>query len=641
MRAESSQNQSVSVAANALLAAIVDSADDAIVSKTLNGTVTTWNRAAERIFGYKAGEVIGGPISIIIPPERGSEENDILQRISRGERIEHYETVRMCKDSRRIEVAVSISPLVQDGQIVGAVKIARDITQAKEAEREIARQRARLEITLSSIGDGVIVTDLLGQVTFINPVAEALTGWKLKEARGQPLEAVFNIMNETTRRRVENPVVCALRDGLVVGLANHTVLIAKDGSEYCIDDSAAPIRDPNNEMFGVVLVFRDVSGRRAAEDSRARLAAIVESSDDAIIGKDLNGRITSWNSGATRLFGYAADEVIGRSITVLIPPDRLDEEPRILQKLRQGERVEHFETVRITKDRRKVHVSLTISPIRNAEGEIIGASKIARDITERKKSESELMQARTQLQKHSEELEKTVAERTAESRDALTQLETFSYSVSHDLRAPLRAINGFVDLVLQDHVQELRPEGRELLERVAQSGTRLSMFIEEVLSSAKSKLTVANLRPVALATLVPSIVEDYPNLREHRDGIEIKQPLLPVLAAESLLTQCISNLLGNAVKFVPSSRSPKIDVWTKSANGKVRLHIRDNGVGIPSEDLSRIFEIFSRGTTAGNVEGTGVGLAVVKRAIMRMGGEIGVTSTPNVGSEFWIELNKA
>jgi PAS domain S-box-containing protein len=642
MSEEKLPKQPTPVAANALLAAIVQSSDDAIISKTLDGIILSWNEAAEDIFGYSASEAIGRPVSIIIPPDRGAEESDILQRISRGERIEHFETVRVRKDGHPVEVSISISPVVQDGRIIGASKIVRDITVRKQIERELAQHKTRLEVTLSSIGDAVIVTDLNGAVTFLNPVAEALTGFKAAEAVGQPIEAVFKIVNETTRRRVDNPVARALREGIVVGLANHTILVSRLGTEYAIDDSAAPIRDMTNELFGVVLVFRDVSGNRAAQDFRARLAAIVESSDDAIIGKDLSGRITSWNAGATRLFGYTVDEVIGRPISMLIPPDRLAEETNILERLRRGERVEHFETVRITKDRRKVTVSLTISPIRDGEGEIVGASKIARDITERKKIERELTEARAQLQKHSEVLEKVVAERTAELRDALGRLEAFSYSISHDLRAPLRAINGFVDIVMKDHAQELSPEAHELLERVAQSGARLATFIDEVLSSAQLKMTSANLVPIDLATLVPKIVEDYPNLREHRDAIIIRQPLHPVLASESLLTQCISNLLGNAVKFAPPSRPLKIEVWTESGgDGKVRLYVRDNGVGISAEERSRIFEIFSRGAATADVEGSGVGLAIVKRAAVRLGGDVGVTSTPGVGSEFWIELPMA
>jgi len=334
--------------ANAFLAAIIDSSEDAIISKSLEGIVTSWNSAAERIFGYTAAEMVGQPISKIIPPERGAEEPDILRRIGRGERVEHFETKRVRKDGRTVEVSLTISPIKdQNGKLVGASKIARDITEQKLTDRRIDEERERLRVTLSSIGDAVIVTDVRGALQYLNPVAEALTGWKQAEAEGKPLETVFNIINEQSRRRVESPAAIAMRDGIVIGLANHTVLISRDGSEMAIDDSAAPIRDGDGAVHGVVLVFRDVTGMRAAAEFRERLAAVVESSDDAIITKDLTGRITSWNRAAERMFGYSQEEAIGRPITMLIPPDRLDEEPKILANLKAGKRVDHFETIRI------------------------------------------------------------------------------------------------------------------------------------------------------------------------------------------------------------------------------------------------------------------------------------------------------
>jgi len=181
-----------------------------------------------------------------------------------------------------------------------------------------------------------------------------------------------------------------LQEGVVVGLANHTVLIARDGTERPIDDSAAPILDDSGSMIGAVLVFRDVTQRKRAEENQARLAAIVECSDDAIVSKSLDGVVRSWNAGAERLFGYTAAEAIGQSITIILPPDRLDEERSILERLRRGERIEHFETVRVAKNGRLLNISLTISPIRDGEGRITGASKVARDITHRTEVEAAL-----------------------------------------------------------------------------------------------------------------------------------------------------------------------------------------------------------------------------------------------------------
>ncbi|HJX26690.1 MAG TPA: PAS domain S-box protein, partial [Thermoanaerobaculia bacterium] len=252
---------------------------------------------------------------------------------------------------------------------------------------DLAAERERLRITLASIGDAVISTDAEGRVVFLNSVAETLTGWTQADAEGQPLTEIFRIVNEYTREPAENPAFQALRKGVVVGLANHTILIARDGTERPIDDSAAPMLDDSGAPMGAVLVFRDVTERRRFEEAQARLAAIVESSGDAIVSKTLDSIIRTWNTGAERLFGYTAEEVVGRSITVIIPPDRLHEETEILARLSRGERIEHYETVRRAKDGRLIDISLTISPIRDPEGQIIGASKIARDISERRRAE--------------------------------------------------------------------------------------------------------------------------------------------------------------------------------------------------------------------------------------------------------------
>lgn len=246
---------------------------------------------------------------------------------------------------------------------------------------ELAQQREWLQITLSSIGDAVITTDTQGKVTFLNPIAERLTGWQSVEAAGQPVEQIFNIINETTRKPAANPISQVLQKGVPLGLANHSTLVSRNGQEICIEDSAAPIKDAAGKISGAVMVFHDVTRRRRAEENQSRLAAIVENSDDGIIGKTLNSIITSWNRGAERILGYSAEEMIGQSIIKIIPAERHEEETFILGRLRQGQSVEDYETTRITKDGRCIDVSLTSSPIRNAEGQIIGASTILRDIT--------------------------------------------------------------------------------------------------------------------------------------------------------------------------------------------------------------------------------------------------------------------
>jgi PAS domain S-box-containing protein len=381
-----------------------------------HGHIVTWNSGAERIKGYTADEIIGQHFSKFYPPaalKSGHPQHELDQAAAAGKYEE--EGWRLRKDGSRFWANVVITALRnEDGTLRGFAKVTRDMTEQKRAEenarrlleeeaarrgaeskaheaelarREERRQREQLLTTLSSIGDAVIVTDPSGVISFMNPVAEALTGWSSGEAAGQLLEDVFRIVNEHTRQVAENPVKKVIRLGSIVGLANHTKLLSRTGQEFLIDDSGAPIRGDDGNIEGVVLVFRDVTESRRATQARLQLAAIVESSDDAIISKNLDGIILTWNRAAERLYGYTAQEILGKPLALLIPPEHPDELPSIIRKLKRGERIEHFETVRVRKDGSRVNVSLTISPLKDQHGEIIGASKIARDITARKHAE--------------------------------------------------------------------------------------------------------------------------------------------------------------------------------------------------------------------------------------------------------------
>ncbi|MFI4924033.1 MAG: PAS domain S-box protein [Vicinamibacteria bacterium] len=269
------------------------------------------------------------------------------------------------------------------------------IGEAMRRARSSAGTQGELwRVTLASIGDAVITTDVDARVTYLNAIAERLTGWTDADARGRPLDEVFRIVGERDRLPADNPAKRALREGVAVGLANHTILIARDGSEHAIDDSAAPIQDEQGVVSGCVLVFHDVSARRSAEHDDAnrllaarQLASIVESSDDAIVRKSLDGTIQSWNAAAERLFGWTAEQAVGRHISMVIPPDRIGEEDQIIASIRAGRRVDHFETVRRTSDGRPIVVSLTISPILDDRGNVVGASKIVRDVTRQRQAE--------------------------------------------------------------------------------------------------------------------------------------------------------------------------------------------------------------------------------------------------------------
>ena len=249
-----------------LLSSIVASSDDAILSKDLEGVITSWNRGAERMFGYTAEEMIGSSILRIIPPDRHSEESVILSKLRRGERLDHYETIRQKKDGHRFDVSITVSPLTdQNGNVIGASKIARDISEQKRAQRALHESEQRWRVTLESIGDAVVATDASAVVTFVNAVAARILGRPAADIVGRPLADSFKIVHEELRTPADCPVGLVLREGKAAGLAHHTVLMRPDGTEVPIDDSAAPIRDSEERLVGVVLVFRDVSERKLSQ----------------------------------------------------------------------------------------------------------------------------------------------------------------------------------------------------------------------------------------------------------------------------------------------------------------------------------------------------------------------------------------
>jgi PAS domain S-box-containing protein len=506
-----------------------------------------------------------------------------------------------------------------------ALQNARSILLARRhAEEDLRRQSEWLRVTLASIGDAVISTDAEGRVTFLNAAAEALTGWTAAEALGRPLPEVFHIVDEATRGPAEDPALHALREGAVVGLANHTLLIARDGTERPIDDSAAPIRDASGARLGAVLVFRDVSERRRAEETRARLAAIVESSEDAIVSKSLDGVIRSWNAGAERLFGWSRQEAVGRPITLIIPPERHDEERAILERLCRGERIEHFETVRVARDGRRLDVSLTISPVRDGAGNIIGASKIGRDITRRKQDEARLAQL------------------NAELREQDRRKDEFIALLAHELRNPLAPIrSGLQVMRLSSGNAATVARAREMMERQLGHMVRL---IDDLLDVARINQNKMELRRqlVLLADVVSSALEtSRPLIEAAGHELTVSLPPGPVVLDADLtrLAQVLANLLTNSAKY--TERGGRIWLSAERRDGEVTVSVRDTGIGIPAEALPRIFDMFSQvdRSIERTTGGLGIGLALVKGLVEMHGGTVTAESAgPGRGSTFTVRL---
>jgi PAS domain S-box-containing protein len=513
-----------------------------------------------------------------------------------------------------------------------ALQSAQSILVARRRAEEALRQQSEwLRITLASIGDAVITTDADGRVTSLNAVAQALTGWSQADALGHPVADVFVIVHEATREPVENPSIRALQTGSIIRLADDTVLVARTGEEHPIDDSAAPIRDASGATVGTVLVFRDVSERKRTDLARAHLAAIVESSDDAIVSKTLQSIILSWNKGAERLFGYSAEEAIGQPITMLLPPDRRAEEQQILARIVRGERIEHFETVRVRKDGRHIDISLTISPIRDVAGVIVGASKVARDISSRKS-----------LEAHNKELREREQLARREAESANRAKDEFLAMLGHELRNPLSPIVTALQLMKLRGGDALERE-RAVIERQVSHLTRLVDDLLDVSRIAQGKVDLKE-DIIEIAEVVAKAIEIATPLldqRAHALDVDVRRKL-SVQGDALRLTQVISNLLTNAAKYTP--RGGRITVRATEERGEIVIRVRDSGIGIAPDVLPHVFDLFvqERQAIDRSQGGLGLGLTIVRNLVERHRGSVSAHSDgPGSGSEFVVRLPRA
>jgi PAS domain S-box-containing protein len=473
-------------AISSLLSAIVESSHDAIVSKTLEGIIVSWNPAAERMFGYTAAEAIGQSIRMIIPSELQAEEDYVLNQIRHGEKVDHFETIRQTKDGRRLDISLTVSPVRNSqGAVIGASKIARDITQRKRLE--------------------------------------------------------------------------------------------------------------------------------------SRLAAIVSSSDDAIVSKTLDSTIISWNSAAERMFGYTAAEAIGQSIRLIIPPELQAEEDYILNQICRGEKVDHFETIRQTKDGRRLDISLTVSPIRNSLGTVVGASKIARDITQKKALEREREVAQQRL------------------AEALAARDTFIAVAAHELRNPLNVLVLLGQLMDRTPARTGALDVRKLAEKSRAQLARLSSLVDRLLDVTRIRSGSFDLylENFELDSLIKEVTSRFA-VQEPAMPITLRlQPHIEGMWDRLRIDQVITNLISNAVEY--GMKRP-IEISASADGEQASIIVRDQGTGISPEDLERIFERFERADPNSRTNGLGLGLWITKKIVEAHGGTVLAESELDKGSTFIVRL---
>ena len=617
-----------------LLASIVESSDDAIISSDLEGFITSWNKGAESIFGYAADETIGKPISILAAPGRPDEIPELLEHIKRGDAVEHLQTLRRAKGGRLVHASITMSP-VRDasGQVVGASKVSRDITAQVEAQAQIAEQRERLRVTLSSIGDAVMATDASGRVSYLNPIAEQLTGWTSPEAEDRPLEEVFRIINEESRQTVENPVARVLREGKIVGLANHTLLIARDGREIAIDDSAAPIRSAQGELSGVVLVFRDVSEKRSAERLAAERTAELRQRAQLMRGVPCfvrnieDSMIIYWNPGAAELYQYSAEEAIGRSSHSLLKtvfPAPLDELRKTLFETGQWS----GELIQERRDGSHVTVASHWAVHRDENDEPVAILEVNTDITERKRLDQQQLELATRERELA--AERILRETEAELARVVRALSVgeLATSIAHEINQPLAGIVTNAEAAVR-WLSAGKPnieEAKESLALIARDGKRAGAVIHrirEFLRKGRQEAMLLDINDIvheAVALARPGLLKRTVTL-----SLELPGDATQVRGDRIQLQQVILNLIMNGAEAMSSQEGMKgLQVTVrKTADDNVLVAVSDAGVGIGPEDMAHMFDPFFTTKPAG----MGMGLSISRTIIEAHGGRI------------WAELN--
>jgi PAS domain S-box-containing protein len=616
------------------LAAIVESSSEAIIGNNLDGTIITWNRGAEKLFGYSAEEVIGRHLTIVVPADRADEVPRPLENIGRGEGAAHHETVRMKKDGARIDVSITVSP-IQDsaGKFIGASTIARDIAEQKRAEEKLRESEEHYRNVAETATDAIITTDGESAITFVNRAAERIFEHTSEELLGRKLTALMpEYLRHVHQASLKTYITTGNRQ-LEYWECIELTGLKKGGREIPVELSVSRFTKNNKHVF--TCIVRDITERKQAQESLLRLAAIVESSSDAIMGTALDGTIFTWNPGAEKLFGYSAGEAIGRHIGMLVPTDREHEVVRTLGRIGRLESTENYETVCLNKDGMQIDVSITVSPIQDSAGEIIGASRIARDVTEHKQAEAQL---------------KALA---ADLLHSNRELQDFASVASHDLQEPLRKIQTFADDLAENSISALSDENRDTLKRIQNAAGRLQALINDLLSLSRISSRAQPFVRVDLNNVASEVLSDL-EVRLKETGGRVDLSEIPTVEAEPLqMRQLFQNLLGNALKFNSPGRAPIVTIHGEligaeegpaggsreaQAQRLCQITFEDNGIGFDEKYVDRIFAMFQRLHGRSKYEGTGMGLAICRRIAEHHGGNITARSVPGTGSTFTVTI---
>jgi PAS domain S-box-containing protein len=607
----------------ARLASIVESAEDGILSCTLDGTITSWNHGAEKLYGYRIDEAIGQSVTMLRPPDLIDDLADLMEGVRQGKSIEGHETERLTRDARRVRVSLSISPIRDvNGRIVGNASISRDITALRKAEAALRlRDRA-----LAAATNGIVITDATtpgNPIVDVNPAFERLTGYQRSMVLGSNCRFLQGADTdpEAVRR---------LREAITAGLDVTETLLnyRKDGTPFWNELSIAAVRDDAGRLTHFVGIQTDVSERIEADaalrESEARFRGVWENTRDAMSLTDENGIIQAINPAHRELYGFPPESIIGKPFSIIFPEGA------------RAERQADHRTIFAQEVPRTGFDSIVPQPdgaVREVEGrsgfiDVDGERTLMvsaiRDVTDRKRLERDLRQALhgAQAAAHSKSL--------------------FLAMMSHELRTPLQAVLGYADYHLLEPEDSLTAEQRTDLGYIRDGALRMMSLVDELLDLSRMEVGELDLKaePVDLAVIIEQVRQDIAPLAAAKGldlSIDIPPALPPVSGDPSRLRQILLNLAANAVKFTDAG---SVHITASQAEEEIRIVVSDTGIGISAEHLPSIFDEFHQvdGSMTRRHGGAGLGLAIAQRLAKQMGGSITVVSEPGSSSAFTLHL---
>jgi len=601
---------------------IVDNSRDAIIGETLDGVITSWNGGAARMFGYSASEVIGKSFLFLVPIERKDEILLLLNKIRAGEAIADYDSIRLCKDGSKIYVALSASPVkTENGVVIGVSIVERDITERKK-EEESLRQ---IKLIVENSHDAIIGETLDGVITSWNGGAVRMFDYSKQEMIGKPMINLFplELKSELPNllARVKNGEIIADYDSIWLRKDNSLadVEFSLSPVKSDVEFSISPVKSETGDIIGASLVGRDISKRKREEESLRQIHLIVENSHDAIIGETLSGIVTSWNGGAVRMFDYSKQEMIGKSMTNLFPPELKDELPGLLDKVKNGEIIADYDSIWLRKDGSRADVEFSISPLKSDTGDIIGASLVGRDISKRKKDE-----------RHINELNEVRSK--------------FIDVISHQLRTPLTAINWNLEMLINNSFGKMDDTQHKFLQVTYSSSIEITHRINDLLTAIdveEGRVRYVT-EEVVLNSICVGAMNDLLKKADMKNISFVYEPPtsdLPVIHGDGeKIRMIVAVLLKNAIDYTRDGGKIIMKLLAKS--NVVRFEVIDTGVGIPQAEQHLIFNRFFRASNASVMQqdAFGLGLYVVKNFVEQHHGVIGFESEEGKGSMFWFEL---